>query len=67
MTKNKRIILTILLIIALILTSDLVFIYFKENFISGADPSFYSIILFQVENFIQDFLKYFAYLFSLIQ
>ncbi len=43
MTKNKRIILTILLIIALILTSDLVFIYFKENFISGADPSFCNI------------------------
>lgn len=43
MTKNKRIILTILLIIALILTSDLVFIYFKENFIAGAAPSFCNI------------------------
>lgn len=43
MTKNKRIILTILLIIALVLTSDLIFIYFKENFISGADPSFCAI------------------------
>ncbi len=43
MTKNKRIILTILLIIALILTFDLVYIYFKENFIMGADPSFCAI------------------------
>lgn len=43
MTKNKRIILTVLLIIALILTFDLVFIYFKENFIAGADPSFCNI------------------------
>ena len=43
MTKNKRIILTILLIFALILTFDLAFIYFKENFMVGADPSFCAI------------------------
>lgn len=43
MTKNKRIILTILLIFALILTFDLAFIYFKENFTVGADPSFCAI------------------------
>ncbi len=43
MTKNKRIILSALLIFALILTFDLVFIYYKENFITGADPSFCAI------------------------
>lgn len=44
MEKSKRITLTILILIGIITTIDLIFIYFKENFgIAGAAPSFCSI------------------------
>ena len=44
MTKNKRIILTILLILGLIVTAELVHVYFKVNFSNGDfNPSFCSV------------------------
>lgn len=43
MNKNKRIILTALIILGLIVTLDLIYIYFKVNFSENAVPSFCTI------------------------